>query len=56
MPTPLPSFAGHSPRNAPEVSLSGSNAAFPAQGGQAIASYTTTMSQWAIDAGITWRP
>ena len=40
---------------APEVSLSGANAAFPAQGGQAIASYTTRMSQYTIDAGISWR-
>lgn len=40
---------------APEVSLSGSNPSYPAQGGQAIASYTTRMSQWTIDAGMSWR-
>lgn len=40
---------------APKVTQSGANAAYPAKGGQAIASYTTQMSQYQIDAGIAWR-
>jgi long-chain fatty acid transport protein len=40
---------------APKVTQSGANAAYPAQGGQAIASYTTQMSQYQIDGGIAWR-
>ncbi len=39
----------------PKATLSGSNADYPAAGGQAIQSYTTSMSQFAIDAGVTWR-
>ncbi len=39
----------------PKASLSGSNPQYPAQGGQAIQSYTTSMSQYAIDAGLTFR-
>ena len=39
----------------PKATLSGSNAAYPANGGQAIQSYTTSMSQFALDAGIIWR-
>jgi long-chain fatty acid transport protein len=39
----------------PTATLSGSNAAYPAQGGEAIASYTTQMTQWAIDVGASWR-
>jgi long-chain fatty acid transport protein len=40
---------------APKVTIAGANAAYPAQGGQAIASYSTSMSQYTIDAGVTWR-
>ena len=39
----------------PKATLSGSNADLPANGGQAIQSYTTEMSQVAFDAGLTWR-
>lgn len=39
----------------PRAELSGSNASYPAQGGQAIAAYTTGMSQLALDLGIGWR-
>ena len=39
----------------PKASLSGSNAAYPAQGGQAIQSYTTEMSQVSLDLGINYR-
>jgi len=39
----------------PKATLSGSNADYPANGGQAIQSYITSMSQLAIDAGLTWR-
>lgn len=39
----------------PKATLSGANAAYPAEGGQAIQSYTTSMSQVAIDAGVTFR-
>jgi long-chain fatty acid transport protein len=39
----------------PKATLSGSNANYPAQGGQAIASYTTQMTQWAADIGASWR-
>ena len=39
----------------PKATLSGSNAAYPAQGGAAIASYTTQLTQWAIDLGVSWR-
>jgi long-chain fatty acid transport protein len=39
----------------PKATLSGSNPDYPAQGGQAIQSYTTSMSQVAIDAGLAWR-
>ena len=41
----------YSPRSA----LSGSNATYPAQGGQAIASYTTGMSQLTLDLGLAYR-
>ena len=40
---------------APRVTISGANAAYPAQCGQAIASYSTAMSQYTVDAGVTWR-
>lgn len=39
----------------PRAEISGSNPGFPAQGGQAIASYTTGMSQLAVDLGFSWR-
>ncbi|MGD0680193.1 MAG: outer membrane protein transport protein [Polyangiaceae bacterium] len=39
----------------PTATLSGSNAAYPAEGGQAVASYTTQLTQWAIDLGVSWR-
>ncbi len=39
----------------PKATLSGSNADYPANGGQAIQSYTTAISQFAFDAGLTWR-
>lgn len=39
----------------PKATISGSNADYPANGGQAIRSYTTSMSQIAIDAGLTYR-
>jgi long-chain fatty acid transport protein len=39
----------------PKASLSGANATYPAQGGQAIQSYTTTMSQVSVDVGISYR-
>ena len=39
----------------PKATLSGSNADYPANGGQAIQSYTTSMSQVALDAGLSWR-
>ncbi len=39
----------------PRASLSGSNASYPSQGGQAIQSYTTQMSQLSFDAGLTFR-
>jgi hypothetical protein len=32
-----------------------SNGDSPSNGGQAIGSYTTSMSQLALDAGLTWR-
>jgi len=39
----------------PKATLKGNNALYPAQGGQAIASYTTNMSQYAIDAGVSYK-
>jgi long-chain fatty acid transport protein len=39
----------------PKATISGSNAGYPANGGQAIQSYSTSMSQLAIDAGVTFR-
>ena len=39
----------------PKATLSGSNAQYPAQGGQAIQSYTTSMSQASVDLGISYR-
>ena len=39
----------------PKATLSGANADYPANGGQAIQSYTTSMSQIAIDAGLVWK-
>ena len=39
----------------PKATLSGANPDYPANGGQAIASYTTSMSQVSIDAGLVWR-
>jgi long-chain fatty acid transport protein len=40
---------------APQASLTGANPTYPAQGGQAIAFYTTSMSQYQIDAGVSYR-
>ena len=39
----------------PRSTISGSNASYPSQGGQAIASYTTGMSQLTIDLGLAYR-
>jgi long-chain fatty acid transport protein len=39
----------------PRSEISGANANYPAQGGQAIASYTTGMSQLTLDLGLGWR-
>lgn len=39
----------------PKATLSGSNPDYPANGGQAIQSYTTSMSQLSLDAGLSWR-
>ncbi len=39
----------------PKATLSGANADYPANGGQAIQSYTTSMSQYAIDGGLVWK-
>ncbi len=39
----------------PRATLSGSNAKYPAQGGQAIQSYTTSMSQVSVDLGVSYR-
>ena len=39
----------------PRATLSGANAKYPAQGGQAIQSYTTSMSQLSMDLGISYR-
>jgi long-chain fatty acid transport protein len=39
----------------PRSTISGSNADYPAQGGQAIASYTTGMSQLTLDLGLGYR-
>ena len=39
----------------PRATLSGSNAQYPAQGGQAIQSYTTSMSQVSVDLGLSYR-
>ena len=39
----------------PTATMSGSNANYPAQGGQAIKSYSTSMSQVAFDFGIAYR-
>ncbi len=39
----------------PWATVSGTNAAYPAQGGQAIASYESRMSQFQVDLGIGWR-
>ena len=38
----------------PKATLSGSNSDYPSNGGQAIQSYTTSMSQLSIDAGVVW--
>jgi len=40
---------------APQAKISGANAGFPAQGGQAIASYESKMSQWQADLGVAYR-
>ncbi len=40
---------------APRATLKGSNGAYPAMGGQAIASYETRMSQYAVDLGVSYR-
>lgn len=40
---------------APKATLSGANASYPAQGGQAIQTYTTEMSQYAVDLGVAYR-
>ena len=39
----------------PKATMSGANAAYPGQGGQAIKSHTTSMSQLAFDLGFGWR-
>jgi len=39
----------------PKATLTGSNPDYPQQGGQAIASYTTTMSQVSFDLGLNYR-
>jgi long-chain fatty acid transport protein len=39
----------------PGAELSGANAALPPQGGQAVASYRTRMSQYSIDAGLAYQ-
>ena len=39
----------------PAATISGANADYPANGGQAIKSYTTSMSQVAFDFGIAYR-
>jgi long-chain fatty acid transport protein len=39
----------------PRATLSGANAQYPARGGQAIQSYTTSMSQLSADVGISYR-
>jgi long-chain fatty acid transport protein len=39
---------------APEVKVAGANAAFP-PAGQGIGSYETTMSQYSIDVGVSWK-
>lgn len=39
----------------PRSEITGSNANYPSQGGQAIASYTTGMSQLTLDLGVGWR-
>ena len=40
---------------APKATLNGANATYPSQGGQAIQSYTTAMSQYALDLGVGYR-
>ena len=39
----------------PKATLSGANAQYPAQGGQAIQSYSTSMSQVSLDLGVSYR-
>ncbi len=39
----------------PKATISGANAQYPAQGGQAIQSYTTSMSRVSVDLGISYR-
>jgi long-chain fatty acid transport protein len=39
----------------PKATLQGRNPLYPAQGGQAIASYQSKMSQIAVDLGASWR-
>ncbi len=38
----------------PKASITGSNAAYPAQGGQAIAYYVPSMSQYSLEAGLAY--
>jgi len=38
----------------PEAKLTGSNAAYPPAGGQAISSYETKMSQYSLDMGLAY--
>ena len=39
----------------PSASITGSNAGYPQQGGQGIATYTTSMTQVGIDGGIAYK-
>jgi long-chain fatty acid transport protein len=39
----------------PKATVSGASAAYPAQGGQAIDSYESGMSQFQVDLGIGWK-
>jgi long-chain fatty acid transport protein len=39
----------------PRATVSGASAAYPAQGGQAIASYQSGMSQFQVDLGVGWK-
>lgn len=39
----------------PRTTLSGANATYPAQGGQAIQAYSTSMSQYSLGLGVSYR-